>query len=57
MQQCEDYASAALIVHGGTIMAIMEAMAAPQGSYYDFQLKNGFGYILRQNGSYQIIDF
>ena len=54
---CEEKENRALIVHGGTIMAIMEAMAAPQGSYYDFQLKNGFGYILRQNGSYQIIDF
>ena len=45
----EDYA---LIVHGGTIMSIMEAMAQPRGSYYDFQVKNGYGYILKEDGSY-----
>ena len=26
----------ALVVHGGTIMAIMERFAVPKGSYYDF---------------------
>lgn len=42
----------ALIVHGGTVMAIMEAMARPKGNYYDFQVKNGCGYILQEDGSY-----
>ena len=42
----------ALIVHGGTIMSIMEAMANPRGNYYDFQVKNGCGYILKEDGSY-----
>ena len=46
----------ALIVHGGTIMAIMEAMARPQGNYYDFQVKNGCGYILEEDGSYRPLD-
>ena len=45
----------ALIVHGGTIMAIMERYARPQGSYYDFQVRNGEGYILFQNGEYRKI--
>lgn len=43
----------ALIVHGGTIMAIMEAFARPTGSYFDFQVKNGEGFILHPDGSYR----
>ena len=43
----------ALIVHGGTIMAIMERYAVPKGSYYDFQVKNGDGYALFDNGGYR----
>ena len=47
-----DGENCALIVHGGTIMAIMEAMARPRGYYYDFQVGNGGGYILHEDGSY-----
>ncbi len=39
----------------GTIMAIMEAMAFPRGDYYDFQVKNGSGYILNHDGTYTAI--
>ena len=42
----------ALVVHGGTIMAIMEAWAQPPAKYYDFQVRNGEGYILEANGTY-----
>ena len=42
----------ALIVHGGTIMAIMEAIARPKGNYYDFQIPNGHGFIVDEEGSY-----
>ena len=42
----------ALIVHGGTIMTIMEAMAEPRENYYDYMVGNGCGYILRENGTY-----
>lgn len=45
--------SYAFVVHGGTIMAIMEAFAKPQGSYYDFQARNGEGYILNSGGGYE----
>ena len=45
----------ALIVHGGTIMAIMEAMAEPKGNYFDFQIRNGCGYLLREDGTYTVI--
>lgn len=43
----------ALIVHGGTVMAIMEAFAVPRGSYFDFQVKNGEGYVLFDDGRYE----
>ena len=42
----------AIIAHGGTIMAIMEQYAKPKGGYYDFQVKNGKGYILKEDSSY-----
>ena len=45
----------AMIAHGGTIMAIMEKYARPRGSYYDFQIKNGQGYVLSENGEFQLI--
>lgn len=37
---------AAFVVHGGTIMSIMEKYAYPAGSYYDYQVGNGEGYEL-----------
>ena len=43
----------AVIAHGGTIMAIMEQYARPEGSYYEFQVKNGEGYVLSPDGSYR----
>ena len=42
----------AVIAHGGTIMAIMESYARPAGGYYDFQVKNGKGYALNEDGTY-----
>ncbi|MDE7206029.1 MAG: histidine phosphatase family protein [Lachnospiraceae bacterium] len=33
--------SVAFVVHGGTIMAIMEAYGIPKGEYYRWQIKNG----------------
>ncbi len=39
-------ASAAYIVHGGTIMCIMEKYAFPKKGYYDYQIENGEGYEL-----------
>ena len=54
---CGKNENRALIVHGGTIMAIMEAAASPKGSYFDFQVKNGWGYILDYDGTYKILGF
>lgn len=36
--------SAAMIMHGGTIMAIMECYALPKKGYYEYQVTNGSGY-------------
>ena len=35
---------AALVVHGGTIMSILEAYGEPAGEFYRWQVKNGHGY-------------
>lgn len=48
-RQTED---CALIAHGGTIMAIMEKYAHPPQGYFDFQVKNGDGFILDESGAY-----
>lgn len=45
----------ALVVHGGTIMAIMAENAVPKGNYFDFQVKNGEGYALLADGRYEKI--
>ena len=36
--------SLAFVVHGGTVMAVMERYALPKKDYYDFQVGNGCGY-------------
>lgn len=40
----EEITKAALVVHGGTIMSVMEAYANLCRSYYDWHVKNGVGY-------------
>ncbi|MEH2956341.1 histidine phosphatase family protein [Candidatus Merdisoma sp. JLR.KK006] len=37
---------AALVVHGGTIMSILEAYGEPKKAFYDWQVKNGMGYLV-----------
>lgn len=37
---------AAFVIHGGSIMNIIEAYGIPAGDYYDYQIKNGDGYEL-----------
>lgn len=47
LEMCgSDKLSAIFVVHGGTIMSIMEKYAVPKGAYYDFQIGNGEGYEL-----------
>ena len=45
----------AFVVHGGTIMAVMERFARPEGNYYDFQVKNGKGFVLNGDGNYEAL--
>lgn len=48
IEQCRESGlhTVAFVVHGGTIMSIMEQYAYPQGGYYDYQVGNGEGYEL-----------
>ncbi|MCI7351221.1 MAG: histidine phosphatase family protein [Ruminococcus sp.] len=45
----------AFVVHGGTIMSILEKYAYPKGGYYDFQVQNAHGYITEFDGKKIII--
>ncbi len=40
----------ALIVHGGTIMSVLEKYAVPQKTYYDYMIKNAEYYITEYDG-------
>lgn len=39
--------SAAAVVHGGTIMSVMEACASVKKEYYEWHVENGGGYLLQ----------
>ena len=43
----ENVEEAAMVVHGGTIMAILSKWAVPQFDYFHWQVKNGCGYGVR----------
>ena len=47
--------SIAFVVHGGTIMSILEKYAVPCRDYFDFQCENGHGYCCQWNGSELVI--
>lgn len=38
------------VVHGGTIMAVMERFAVPERGYYDWQCANGCGFSVEYDG-------
>lgn len=42
----ENIEEAAMVVHGGTIMNIMEAYAMPKKAFYEWHLGNGCGYLV-----------
>ena len=42
----EEITEAALVVHGGTIMNIMEAYALPKKEFYEWHVGNGCGYLV-----------
>ena len=46
-----DSNSIAFVVHGGTIMSVLEKYAVPHRDYFSWQCKNGHGYVCEWNGS------
>lgn len=47
----------AFVVHGGTIMSVLERFAVPKKGYYDYMTKNGCGYLAEfSDGKIQIIE-
>ncbi|KIR01578.1 Alpha-ribazole-5'-phosphate phosphatase [Lachnospiraceae bacterium TWA4] len=46
MKICEDnqFTSIACIIHGGTLMSLMDRYAFPKRDYFEWQVKNGCGY-------------
>lgn len=44
INQCQLEEKVAFVVHGGTIMSIMEKFAIPHKDYYSWQIGNGQGY-------------
>lgn len=42
--------TAAFVVHGGTIMAVLEKYAVPQKDYYDYMTENGGYYLTEYDG-------
>lgn len=50
VEKYSDVGVISFVVHGGTIMSILEKYAIPKKSYYDFQVKNGHGYTAEYDG-------
>ena len=46
----------AIGAHGGTVMAIMEQIARPEGRYFDFQIPCGEGFAVEEDGSYRRLE-
>lgn len=44
-----EWENIALVVHGGSIMAILDRYGIPKADYFDWHVKNGEGYLLRLN--------
>lgn len=40
------FGTIAVVAHGGTLMSVLEAFAVPKKPYYDWQVKNGRGFLL-----------
>ncbi|ODU56610.1 MAG: hypothetical protein ABT01_03665 [Clostridium sp. SCN 57-10] len=47
LAKCGEGESAAFVVHGGTIMAILERFARPARAFYDWHVPNGNGFVVR----------
>lgn len=45
----DNISHAACVIHGGSIMSIMTALASPKRQYYDWQVDNCCGFIVKAN--------
>ncbi len=50
-----DFETAAFVVHGGTIMSIMEKFAEPKGNFYDFQVSNACGFVCEMKNNKLVV--
>ncbi|MBQ8826379.1 MAG: histidine phosphatase family protein [Oscillospiraceae bacterium] len=50
VEKYTDIGVISFVVHGGTIMSILEKYAVPKKDYFDFQVKNGHGFITGFDG-------
>ena len=50
MKYRQDFATAAFIIHGGSIMAILEQFALPRRNFYEYQIDNGHGFVTEYDG-------
>ncbi len=46
VEELPEAARVGIVAHGGTIMAILERFGYPEMTYFDYQVKNGCGYLL-----------
>ena len=51
VRKYKEKSSVAFVVHGGTIMAVLERYAFPHRDYFDWHCSNGTGYVCQWNGS------
>ena len=47
LKRCAEGERVAFIVHGGTMMAILERFARPARAFYDWHVPNGNGFVVR----------
>lgn len=45
-----EYSAISFVLHGGSIMAILEKYAVPKRGFYDYQVKNGCGFLTEFDG-------
>ncbi len=55
LEEIPEYRNISLIVHGGTIMSVLEKYAQPHKDFYDWQVKNGSGWKTEFDGEKLII--
>lgn len=55
MEQVPDGQTAAFVIHGGCIMAILEALAEPKRGFYDYHIGNGQALAASFNGQTHVL--